>query len=149
MGVLAGVADCGRSWKWVYGGGSRLGFKRKAGHHGERRNNAGLQRGQCETMRDGKRLKDSCWWAWPEHHPSPCLSPQGVFYANLTRSKLLSLSKEALSNLYPPVGWAGRRHPLWGKWKKGNSQVLLTQKAAVPDFIKAKLVNRKIMNKFT
>ena len=33
MGVLAGVANCGRSWKWGYGGGSRLEFKLKAGHH--------------------------------------------------------------------------------------------------------------------
>ena len=31
MGVLAGVADCGRSRKWDYRGGSRLGFKLKAG----------------------------------------------------------------------------------------------------------------------
>ena len=29
MGVLAGVADCGSSWKWGYGRGSRLGFKVK------------------------------------------------------------------------------------------------------------------------
>ena len=29
----AGVADCGRSQKWGNGGGSRLGFQLKAGHH--------------------------------------------------------------------------------------------------------------------
>ena len=33
--VLAGVASCGRSWRWGYGEGSRLGFKLKVeGHEG-------------------------------------------------------------------------------------------------------------------
>ena len=31
VGVLAGVAKCGRSQKWGYGGGCSLGFKQKGG----------------------------------------------------------------------------------------------------------------------
>ena len=31
--MLAGVAQCRRSQKWGYGGGSRLGFKLQAGGH--------------------------------------------------------------------------------------------------------------------
>ena len=33
MGVLVGAAACERSRKWGYRGGSRLGYKLKAGHH--------------------------------------------------------------------------------------------------------------------
>ena len=36
MGVLVGVADCGKSWKWVCRGRSALGFKtRRSSHVGQ------------------------------------------------------------------------------------------------------------------
>ena len=50
-GVLAGVANCGRSQKWGYGGCSRLRFKLKFGRHQGRE----TMRGQCETMPEEKR----------------------------------------------------------------------------------------------
>ena len=50
-GAVAGVADFGRSRKWGYRGGPRLGFKLKAAARRDQRQCRTRDGGQCRTMR--------------------------------------------------------------------------------------------------
>ena len=55
-GVLAGIAACGRSRKWAYGGGSRLGFEQKGGLPCGNRDN--VERKQYRTLVGKRGVKE-------------------------------------------------------------------------------------------
>ena len=85
LGMLAGVADCGRSEKWGWRGRFMLGFKLRHGSHmvwnhmvlGEphsfgapfasclrkqERQCSSRDRDNMRPCREGKGWKDTCWW---------------------------------------------------------------------------------------